>query len=69
MSIAEVLKEHIPEYYNSLQEKCKTCKYLLSSYECDCCDDNDMYINETSENNKKRKDDLNGNRSYKTIFK
>lgn len=54
MSIQEVLIEYIPEYYAGLADHCKTCKFLLSEKECDCCKNYDMYESnkESNENNK-----------------
>mgnify|MGYP006924668924 FL=1 len=39
--IVDISEEIYPDY---LADKCKTCKNLYSSYECDMCEDFDMYI-------------------------
>ena len=38
------LKENHSEYYESLHPKCKVCKNILSSYECELCRDYDMFV-------------------------
>ena len=37
------LRENHPDYHNRLYEKCQTCQNILSCYECDICEDFDMY--------------------------
>ena len=39
--IVDISEETYPDY---LHEQCKTCKNLFTSYECEMCEDFDMYI-------------------------
>lgn len=39
----EDLKQNHPDCFNSLEPHCRKCMNILSSYECDCCEDFDMY--------------------------
>lgn len=41
-TIADLKKNH-PDYYQSLDEKCQVCQNILSSSECDMCEDFDMF--------------------------
>lgn len=38
------LKENYPEYYASLYPECQKCVNILSSCECDICEEFDMFI-------------------------
>ncbi len=45
------LKENCPEYYENLYAKCKACRNILSSMECEMCENFDMF--ESVEDSKK----------------
>lgn len=38
------LKENFPDYYAKLYPQCRVCKNIMSSYECDLCEDFDMFV-------------------------
>lgn len=37
------LKEQYPKYYNNLYTRCKSCRNILSSMQCEMCEEFDMY--------------------------
>lgn len=39
----EDLKKNHPDYYRRLNPKCQVCQNILSSSECDMCEDFDMF--------------------------
>lgn len=39
----EDLKKNHPDYYRRLDPKCQVCQNILSSSECDMCEDFDMF--------------------------
>lgn len=39
----EDLKKNHPDYYRRLEPKCQVCQNILSSAECDMCEDFDMF--------------------------
>ena len=39
----EDLKKNHPDYYRRLDPKCQVCQNILSSAECDMCEDFDMF--------------------------
>ena len=34
----------VTNYFDKLQESCRTCKNCLSSAQCEMCEDGDMYV-------------------------
>ena len=46
MALATIayLKENFPEYYAKLHSQCRVCKNIMSSYECDLCENFDMFV-------------------------
>ena len=46
MALATIadLKENFPDYYAKLYPQCRVCKNIMSSYECDLCEDFDMFV-------------------------
>lgn len=40
----EDLKKNMPGYYVGLHPKCQICRNILSSMECDMCEDFDMFV-------------------------
>ena len=39
----EDLKKNHPDYYRRLNPKCQVCQNILSSSECDMCEESDMF--------------------------
>ena len=44
METIDDLKKNHPDYYRSLYPECQKCQNILSSYECDICEEFDMFI-------------------------
>ena len=40
----EDLKKNHRDYYKRLDPKCQVCQNILSSSECDMCEDFDMFV-------------------------
>ena len=38
------LKEHHPDYYNQMRSKCRVCQNIMSSMECELCENFDMFV-------------------------
>lgn len=43
ISTIKALKTQFPDYYSSLHEKCRKCANVMSSMECELCEDFDMF--------------------------
>lgn len=38
------LKKNHPDYYGRLHPKCQVCQNIMTSMECDMCEDFDMFV-------------------------